>query len=97
MKPQDEIDLHGLTSDIAALKVSEFLVNSRNKGLKKVSIITGKGLHSENGKCVLREVALEEIRFSNIVREAYHPKAIDGGSGVIWVIFKSITDKKIYY
>jgi len=97
MKPEAEIDLHGLTSDIAALKVSEFLTNSRNKGLKKVSIITGKGNHSENGLAVLRDVALEEIRFSNIVREAYHPKAIYGGSGVIWVIFKSITDKKIYF
>ncbi len=97
MKPEAEIDLHGLTSDIAALKVSEFLTNSRNKGLKKVSIITGKGNHSENGLAILRDVALEEIRFSNIVREAYHPKAIYGGSGVIWVIFKSITDKKIYF
>lgn len=97
MKPEAELDLHGLTSDIAALKVSEFLVSSRNKGLKKVSIITGKGLHSENGKAILRDIALEEIRFSNIVREAYHPKAVDGGSGVIWVIFKSTTDKKIYY
>ncbi|MGD1817018.1 MAG: Smr/MutS family protein [Pleomorphochaeta sp.] len=97
MSPEAELDLHGETSDIAALKVSEFLNNSRNRGLKKVSIITGKGLHSENGKPVLKDIVLEEIRCSNIVREAYHPKAISGGSGVIWVIFKSISEKKIYY
>ncbi|MGD1820505.1 MAG: Smr/MutS family protein [Pleomorphochaeta sp.] len=97
MSPEAELDLHGETSDIAALKVSEFLNNSRNRGLKKVSIITGKGLHSENGKSVLKDIVLEEIRCSNIVREAYHPKAISGGSGVIWVIFKSISEKKIYY
>ncbi len=97
MSPEAELDLHGETSDIAALKVSEFLNNSRNRGLKKVSIITGKGLHSENGKPVLKDIVLEEIRCSNIVREAYHPKAINGGSGVIWIIFKSISEKKIYY
>jgi len=97
MSPQDEIDLHGLTSDIAALKVSEFLVVSRNRGLKKVSIITGKGIHSEKGKSVIKDVVLDEIRYSNIVREAYHPKAVYGGSGVIWVIFKSTNDKKVYF
>ena len=97
MKPEGELDLHGLISDIAALRVSEFLTVSRNKGLKKVSIITGKGNHSENGKAILRDVALEEIRFSNIVREASHPKAINGGTGVIWVIFKSTSEKKIYF
>eukprot|EP01156_Anaeramoeba_ignava_P002228 Anaeramoba_ignava/a217859_18.p1 GENE.a217859_18~~a217859_18.p1 ORF type:complete len:392 (-),score=64.01 a217859_18:378-1553(-) len=97
MSPEAELDLHGETSDIAALKVSEFLNASRNRGLKKVSIITGKGIHSENGKPVIKEIVLEEIRSSNIVREAYHPKAINGGSGAIWIIFKSISEKKIYF
>lgn len=97
MSPEAEIDLHGVTSDIAALKVSEFLDKSRKNGLKKVSIITGKGLHSESGKSKIKDVVLDEIKYSNIVREAYHPKAVHGGSGVIWVIFKSISEKKIYF
>ncbi len=97
MSPEDELDLHGFTSDIAALKVSEFLKDSRDKGYKKVSIITGKGNHSENGKSVIKEIVLDEIKYSDIVREAYHPKAIHGGSGAIWVIFKSKSEKKIYF
>ena len=97
MSPQDELDLHGYTSDIATLKVSEFLRDSRDKGYKKVSIITGKGNHSENGKSVIKELVLDEIKYSNIVREAYHPKAVHGGSGAIWVIFKSKSEKKIYF
>ncbi len=97
MSPQAELDLHGLISDVAMLKTREFLEQSRGKGLKKVSIITGKGIHSKDGKGVLQDVVLSEIRLSGIVREAYNPKAIDGGSGAIWVIFKSTTDKKIYF
>jgi DNA-nicking Smr family endonuclease len=97
MSPQDEIDLHGLTSDLALLKTREFLEQSRDKGMKKVSIITGKGIHSKDGKGILQDVALSEIRLSGIVREAYNPKAMDGGSGAIWVIFKSTTDKKVYF
>ncbi len=97
MSPQAELDLHGLTSDIALLRTREFLEKSRAEGLKKVSIITGKGNHSKDGKGVLQEVALSEIRLSGIVREAYNPKAIDGGSGAIWVIFKSKGEKKVYF
>lgn len=97
MSPQAEIDLHGLTGDVAMLRTREFLVQSRDKGFKKVSIITGKGIHSKDGKGILQDVALSEIRLSGIVREAYNPKAIDGGSGAIWVIFKSTTDKKVYF
>lgn len=97
MSPQAELDLHGVTSEIAISKTKEFLVNSRNAGMKKVSIITGKGNHSENGISVLQDVVLSQIRLSGIVREAYHPKNRDGGTGAIWVIFKSMTDKKIYF
>lgn len=97
MSPQAELDLHGLTSDIALLRTREFLEKSRADGLKKVSIITGKGNHSKDGKGVLQEVALSEISLSGIVREAYNPKAIDGGSGAIWVIFKSKGEKKVYF
>ncbi len=97
MCPEAELDLHGLPSDVAFIRTREFLERSRANGIKKVSVITGKGLHSEDGKGVLRDTALSAIRLSGIVREAYHPKACDGGSGAIWVIFKSTTDKKVYF
>ncbi|MBK5202034.1 MAG: Smr/MutS family protein, partial [Spirochaetaceae bacterium] len=97
MSPQDELDLHGLVSDMAFIRTREFLERSRDNGLKKVSIITGKGLHSSDGIGILRDTALSAISLSGIVREAYHPKACDGGSGAIWVIFKSTTDKKVYF
>jgi len=89
MEPEAEIDLHGDTAEIAGLKAREFLVRNFENGKKKVSIITGKGLHSENGKSVLKDVVVSEIRLSGLVREASHPKEMYGGSGAIWIIYKT--------
>ncbi|MCH3917165.1 MAG: Smr/MutS family protein [Spirochaetia bacterium] len=89
LMPQAELDLHGETADIAGLKTHEFLARSKASGLRKISIITGKGLHNDTGKSVLREIVLSEIRLSGLVREAYTPKERYGGSGAIWVILKA--------
>ena len=44
--PEREIDLHGFTAPEAELKVKNFLITSRQQGLRAVRVITGKGLHS---------------------------------------------------
>jgi DNA-nicking Smr family endonuclease len=56
LKPQDEIDLHGLTVDEATEKVRFFLQNSIYQGLQVVIVITGKGLHSNNGPVLRRSI-----------------------------------------
>lgn len=96
MEPEAEIDLHGDTAEIAGLKAREFLVRNFENGKKKVSIITGKGLHSENGKSVLKDVVVLEIRLSGLVREASHPKEMYGGSGAIWIIYKTKKARKAH-
>lgn len=52
-KPEAELDLHAMTKDEAYGEVCDFLKEAENFGYKKVRIITGKGLHSENGTGVL--------------------------------------------
>ncbi|HPU83820.1 MAG TPA: Smr/MutS family protein [Candidatus Latescibacteria bacterium] len=49
------IDLHGMTAEQAIRYLTEVLPDYRRKG-GTVEIVVGKGLHSPDGKGVLREV-----------------------------------------
>ena len=42
------LDLHGYTIRDANLAVSNLILNSYNEGVKKLKIITGKGMRSNN-------------------------------------------------
>ncbi len=86
--PEETLDLHGLTVKEAEVAVASFLTESQSAGLRKLAIITGKGLHNELGYSPVKEAALEQIRLSGVVREAFTPKARYGGSGAIWIILK---------
>lgn len=88
MEPEDTLDLHGMTVREAEEACTAFLQESAAKKLRKIAIITGKGLHNESGVSLLKDVALSAIRLSGVVTEAYTPKAIYGGSGAIWIILK---------
>ncbi len=61
-KPQRELDLHGKKGDEAGRAIRLFVLESDRLNLRKVSIITGKGLHSEQGQSVLKNVAEEKLR-----------------------------------
>ncbi|NBK24227.1 MAG: DNA mismatch repair protein MutS [Spirochaetia bacterium] len=89
LEPQATLDLHGLKVLEAEKATADFLRSSKAENLQKVAIITGKGLHNDKGYSLLKEAALSQIRLSSVVREAYTPRAMHGGSGVIWVILKS--------
>lgn len=56
-KPQRELDLHGMTGEEAQQSTRHFLKSAHHQNLQTVRIITGKGLHSKQGKSVLRQVA----------------------------------------
>ncbi|AEV30483.1 hypothetical protein SpiGrapes_2726 [Sphaerochaeta pleomorpha str. Grapes] len=88
MEPQATLDLHGMKVTEAETACANFLKESAEKHLQKISIIPGKGLHNGNGVSLLKDVALSQIRLSGVVREAYSPKACYGGSGAIWIILK---------
>ncbi len=88
MKPQDEIDLHGLTSIEAKKLVMDFIESSAKKGLYKVQIIHGKGNHSENRESVLKKVVRECIDESPYAGMSGTPQRIDGGSGAVWIALK---------
>lgn len=88
MMPQSTIDLHGMTGDEARAALESFVRQSVEAGLEKIAVIHGKGLHSEDGVGVLRDVANEVLTASGCVREMILAKPSHGGSGVTWAILK---------
>ncbi|HAF86613.1 MAG TPA: DNA mismatch repair protein MutS [Sphaerochaeta sp.] len=88
MEPEVTLDLHGMKVQEAEEACASFLKECSDKGLRKISIIPGKGLHNTKGISLLKDAALSAIRLSGVVTEAYTPKACYGGSGVIWIILK---------
>ena len=46
--PERSIDLHGYTLEEANLEISNFIENCYLNGVKKINVITGKGMRSKN-------------------------------------------------
>ncbi len=89
MKAQDALDLHSYTLEEAIVTTRNFLSTSKQNGLRKVLIITGKGLHSAGGEAVLRPTIINIANAHPAVREVSTPKAAEGGSGALIVILKA--------
>ena len=58
--PQEELDLHGHTSQKAIDSTRAFVEKSRYRGKRTLLIIVGKGLHS-NGRAILPDVVEAEL------------------------------------
>ena len=58
------IDLHGFTLDQANSKISEFINDCYLSGVKKIKVITGKGLRSKNQDNPYQSNQLGMLKFS---------------------------------
>ena len=99
------IDLHGYTLEQANKAVEDFINKSYSEEIKKLIIITGKGLHSENEKdpYVSRDLSIlkysvpefieNNINLMNIIAEIHDAKIQDGGSGAFYILLKKKYDK----
>lgn len=88
-KPQAEFDFHGLgvlgRSEIIKL-VDEFIDECRDRGLTKVLLITGKGLHSKAGMPVIKPMVRKYLMDKPYVARVYEGRRDRGGSGTLEVI-----------
>lgn len=90
LKIEDQLDLHGLTVEEASTRVDFFLQNAIYRGLGTVLVITGKGLHSDEGP-VLR-LAMEKILESQselVVEWGTAPRR-HGGNGALVVFLRQM-------
>ena len=89
MMPQSTLDLHGFTQQEAENAVHAFLTKCHEHGLRKISIITGKGLHSEDGVSVIRDAVELILTRSDLVSEKSGAPRNAGGTGAFWIILKA--------
>ena len=97
---ESTIDLHGFTLDQANTKVEKFINDCFHKKVKKLNIITGKGLRSKVDKNPYQSKDLGILKYSipefikndknlmNLIKEIKEAKIEDGGSGAFYVYLK---------
>ncbi len=95
LKPEATIDLHGLTQDEAWESLNSFVYDAKRRGLRKILIIHGKGIHSgstggvRSTGGVLGEVVRRFIEYDQRLGASGHASREHGGSGATWVIVKN--------
>lgn len=86
---EDELDLHGLTSREAELKVHAFLLSAgRPNRQRGVRIIHGRGHGSPNGKSVLKDKTRQWLREYEAVLAFCPAESAHGGAGAVHVLLK---------
>ena len=85
---QDELDLHGMTGDEAAIATDTFLAECVRVGTRCVRIIHGKGLRSKGKEPVLKHRIRKLLQRRDPVLAYVEPKSVDGGGGAVVVLLK---------
>ena len=89
MKPEARLDLHGLTQAQAQEKLDYFITDCLRRGIRKVIIIHGKGIHTTGTDPVLGSFVRKFIERDKRCGMSGHPKTKqEGGTGATWVILK---------
>ena len=93
-------DLHGYSLDKANERIRELINHAYNTGIKKILIITGKGLHSDNEKnpYISKDLGIlknsvpnyikSNLELMKLVQEIREADANDGGSGAFYIFLK---------
>ena len=94
------IDLHGYTLEEANIVIEKFILQSYKQNIKKLIVVTGKGLHSNKDKdpyvsknmSILKYSVPEFINNNNklmsLISEMKEAKIEDGGSGAFYIYLK---------
>jgi DNA-nicking Smr family endonuclease len=86
---EGELDLHGLSQAAARDHLAEFLANSRYAGRRCVRIIHGKGYRSGARGPVLKMAVDLWLRRHLDVMAFTSARAIDGGTGAVYVLLRA--------
>jgi len=84
-----EIDLHGLTAREAKGALREFIAEAVDRRTTCVRVIHGKGRRSGPRGPVLKNVVNLWLQRSNVVLAFGSARAVDGGSGAIYVLLRT--------
>ncbi len=86
--PQEGIDLHGMTREIALNELESFIAECQDRRIKHIIIVHGKGGKSESRAVLKPSVAIWLRQMPAVL--AYCPAMPqDGGNGALYVLLKS--------
>ena len=85
---QSVLDLHGMTTDEAHDALADFLLDARNRGLRCVRVIHGKGLTSPNREPVLKGKVRRWLSQWDDVLAYCEALPHTGGSGAVVVLLR---------
>lgn len=85
-EPQATLDFHGYgvlnAADVKQM-LDDFLEESASKGLKRLLVVTGKGLHSAGGEAKVKQWAQAHLRHHALVKQCRQSRRDRGGSGAL--------------
>ena len=93
-------DLHGYSLNDANIKIEELINYSYNNGIRRLRIVTGKGIHSQNEKDPYVSKDLGILKYSvpeyiknniylmSMINEIKDANIDDGGSGAFYIFLK---------
>jgi DNA-nicking Smr family endonuclease len=87
MRPQAAIDLHTMSAAEAERALGLFIEDAYRRGLEKVLVVHGKGIHSKDAP-VLGSVTRRVIERSQRTGRFGRAEGRDGGSGALWVLIR---------
>ena len=94
------IDLHGYTLEEANKKIEKLIIESYLEKIKKIIVVTGKGLHSQNEKNPYASKDLSILKYSvpefikrnpdlvKLINNIEEASIEDGGSGAFYIYLK---------
>ena len=85
-----ELDLHGLTIAEAQLALVDFIKASREKNIRCVQIIHGKGHGSSNQGPKLKPMVNRWLQKREEILAFCSARPVDGGTGAVYVLLKSL-------
>ena len=85
---EDELDLHGLTKVEAEEQLNKFFFDVRNRGIRCVRIIHGKGYGSTNKGPVIKPLVNRWLRQRSEILAFCSARPVDGGTGAVYVLVK---------
>ena len=86
---QDELDLHGSTSEGARILVTNFLSNAKKNRFRCVRIIHGKGYRSSNHEPVLKKKLFRWLQLRSDILAYCEAAPNDGGSGATMLLLNA--------
>lgn len=85
-----ELDLHGLTIAQAKLALVGFIQSSREKNIRCVRIIHGKGHGSSNQGPKLKPMVNRWLQKREEILAFCSARPVDGGTGAVYVLLKTL-------